>query len=283
MVQKRKTASKTKTTISNSERSSPKLNSQDFSWSELAQTRLKQSILWPTEQINILKSKFSASTRSALTKKNDDLKLTSWFDVASGLVVGAITIDLPVTILMMATTSMIYGNSFNISAILPEALKSACISSLNFGLRNLMRKGDDGNLVGGLIGGALDRNFRQSNPSTISLLFGALNGGTYEFFRPAINNQTHLRHSIFIYGLIESADCCLSSLLSGKKLGKEAIATSALLGIYLATCISKLTIPYGNTIKKPLIYIKDNALDAGYRALSFTLSVVNFTGAARST
>ncbi len=280
MVQK-KSIAKTKS------KQSPGSDAQDFSWSEFVQTKLKQSILWPSEQINILKSKFSASTRSALTKKHEDLKLASWFDVAAGLVVGSLTIDLPVTILMMATTSFIFGNNLSTSpqglivTIASEVIKSICISSLNFGLRNLMRKGDDGNLVGGLIGGALDRNFRQPNSPTSTLLIGALNGGTYEFFRPEINNQTRLRNSILIYGLIEGTDYCLSSLATGSKPSKEAVATSVLLGVYLATCISKLTIPYGDTIKKPLIYIKDNALDAGYRALSFTLSVVNFTTAAR--
>jgi len=268
MVKSRKSAKNTTATTNRSERSLANYNEQNFSWSKLAQARLKQSILWPYEQINIFWSKFSDDARSALAKKNGDIKLASWFDVASGLVAGGLTVDLPVTLLMMATTSAIYGNNLSTSpqgfilTVAAEVMKSACISSLNFGLRNMLRKGENGNLIGGLVGGALDRHFRQLSSSTSTLFMGALNGATYEVFRPDINNQKRLINSIVIYGLIEGVDSCLSNLATGGEPSKilKSIATSILLGVYLATCVSKLTIPYSKTITTPLVAYKDKAL-----------------------
>ena len=246
------------------------------SWSELTLTRLRESILWPNEQLKIFWLKCSTSARTAQSKKNDNIKLVSWFDVAAGLIVGALTIDLPFTLLMVATTNIIYGNNLNtspfvfISTIAAAAIQSTYISSLNFGLRNMLRKEENGNLMGGLIGGFLDRYLRFPNSSTTTLLLGALNGATYEVFRPEILHQNQLIDSIKIFSLIEGIDSAICNVSSGSEVNAmfKSLATDILLGVYLATCINMLTIPYGNTIKRPIVFLKDKLFDTFTHALS---------------
>jgi hypothetical protein len=171
---------------------------------------------------------------------------------------------------MMTTTSIIYENNFNSSAqeflinFATGTLKSAYISSLNFGLRDMMRKEDNGNLIGGLIGGVLDRHLRQPHSINTSLLMGALNGGIYELFRSDIRRPKPLFYSIGIFSLIEGVDSLLCNFFMGSETGTmfKSVATSMLLGAYLATCINKLTVPYGDAIKKPLVSFKDRTLES---------------------
>lgn len=250
-------------------RKTPKHIKKPESWSLFFQNKLCQTVLAPNEQMEVFYSKFNPIAASALTKKEDDFKPTSWFDVVSGLAVGALTIDLPVTFLMMATTSVIYGESFNPTttefaiSFTQEACKSIVISSLNFGLRNLLRKGEDGNLPGGLIGGAIDRHLR-TQANSFLVLMGSVNAIAHEFFRPEIGKLSNSLPSFLgIFALIEGIDAGICSFAMNKNFNDtvKSIATSVLLGCYLATCINKLTIPYGEKIKKPLISMKDKVFD----------------------